>query len=105
MLRIEGGLFFANADSVRVRVREHAREARRAHRRARRRDHALRGRDARCACSTSSREDLEREHVRLLLARDVGQVRDVVRRAGGDPELTHVYPSVREAVEAAAARS
>ena len=51
------------------------------------------------------REDLVREHVRLLLARDVGQVRDVVRRAGGDPELTHVYPSVREAVEAAAARS
>jgi len=46
-------------------------------------------------------EQLRRQGVRLLIARDVGQVRDVLRSATDDPALTHVYPSVQAAVEAA----
>jgi hypothetical protein len=49
--------------------------------------------------------DLERDGVSLLLARDVGQVQDVLGRV--DPEQTSaaVYPTVREAVAAARALS
>jgi predicted RecB family endonuclease len=43
-------------------------------------------------------EDLKRDGVELLLARDVGQVRDVLR-AAADESLTRVYPSVRAAVD------
>ena len=46
-------------------------------------------------------EDLGRRGVRLLLARDVGQVRDVLRQADVGDELVRVYPTVQEAVEAA----
>lgn len=47
-------------------------------------------------------EDLRRRGVRLVVARDVGQVRDVIRRAG---EASHVelYPTVEAAVEAVTA--
>jgi hypothetical protein len=46
-------------------------------------------------------EDLEQRGARLLLARDIGQVRDVVRLAGRDPALTRVHPTVDAAVAAA----
>jgi SulP family sulfate permease len=46
-------------------------------------------------------DDLRRRGVRLLLARDIGQVRDVLRHAIDDPALTRVYPSVQAAVEEA----
>ncbi|MET0817535.1 MAG: SulP family inorganic anion transporter [Solirubrobacteraceae bacterium] len=46
------------------------------------------------------RDDLERENVRLLLARDIGQVRDVLRQAGTD-DAAAVFPSVEEAVSRA----
>lgn len=46
-------------------------------------------------------EQLREQGIRLLLARDVGQVRDVLRSATDDPSLTHVYPSVQAAVDAA----
>jgi sulfate permease, SulP family len=45
-------------------------------------------------------KDLDREGVRLLVARDTGTVRDILRRAGAEEALTHVYPSVQAAVEA-----
>jgi SulP family sulfate permease len=45
--------------------------------------------------------DLERRGVCLLLARDIGQVRDVVRRASDDPDLARVFPTVQDAVDAA----
>ncbi len=47
--------------------------------------------------------DLRRRGVALLVARDVGQVRDLLGHAAADPALQHVYPSVQAAVEAATA--
>ena len=46
-------------------------------------------------------QDLRRRNVRLLLARDIGQVRDVLSHAIDDEALTQVYPSVRAAVDEA----
>jgi sulfate permease, SulP family len=43
------------------------------------------------------RGDLDRGGVRLLVARDIGQVRDVLRRAGAEDEAV-VFPSVEDAV-------
>jgi sulfate permease, SulP family len=45
-------------------------------------------------------EELEAQHVQLLLARDVGQVRDVLRGADAAEELRRVYSTVRAAIEA-----
>jgi hypothetical protein len=44
--------------------------------------------------------DLRRSGVELVIARDVGQVRDVLRRAETDTPLPRAHPTVREAVEA-----
>ena len=44
--------------------------------------------------------DLRRQVVELVIARDVGQVRDVLRRAEGDATLPRAYPSVQDAVAA-----
>ena len=97
MLRLEGGLFFADADHVRAAVRARAR------------------RDAVRAVvldletvpfvdvtgagmlATLS-EELDAAGVRLFVARDVGQVRDVLRTAGGEQRL---YPTIDAAVAAA----
>jgi SulP family sulfate permease len=46
-------------------------------------------------------QDLRRRGVRLLIARDIGQVRDVLRSVIDDAALTHGYPSVQTAVDAA----
>jgi hypothetical protein len=46
------------------------------------------------------REELDAAGVRLFVARDVGQVRDVLRSAGGEQR---VYRTVTEAVDAARA--
>ena len=46
--------------------------------------------------------DLRREGVELVIARDVGQVRDVLRRAEGGAALPPAYPTVQDAVEAVA---
>jgi SulP family sulfate permease len=45
--------------------------------------------------------DLRRRGVALLVARDVGQVRDVRGHESDDPALHHVYPTVQAAVDAA----
>jgi MFS superfamily sulfate permease-like transporter len=45
-------------------------------------------------------ESLEREGVRLLVAREIGQVRDVVRRVATDKTPESVYPTVQAAVQA-----
>lgn len=100
VLRIEGGLFFANADPVRARVRTVA---------ARQGVHAV-VLDAESVPSIdvsalrmldALAEDLERDGVRLLIARDVGQVREMLRSGGAEPELQRVHPSVEAAVAAA----
>ena len=39
-----------------------------------------------------------RHGVQLVLARDIGQVRDVLRRAGAEDEAAALFPSVEDAV-------
>lgn len=46
------------------------------------------------------RDDLERNGVRMVLARDVGQVRDLIRRELGEDALRDAYPSVAAAIAA-----
>jgi sulfate permease, SulP family len=102
VLRVEGGLFFANADQVRAEVIRHASDPE---------VHAI-VLDAEAmpfvdVTAVGALEELARrleaDGVRLFVARDIGQVRDVMRSAGGEPELEHVYPTVQAAVDAARA--
>ena len=103
VLRIEGGLFFANADAVRAHVRAQAAETG---------VHAIvLDAEAMPFIDVTAaqmlgelHDDLARRNVQLLMARDVGDVRDVLRTADGDPSLRHVYPTVEAAVEAASGR-
>jgi SulP family sulfate permease len=51
-------------------------------------------------------EDLAQRNVRLLLARDIGQVRDILRSVIDNPAIiTHYYPTVQAAVAAAQQRT
>jgi sulfate permease, SulP family len=95
VLRVEAGLFFANAEHVRREVLAHARVD----------DVQAVVLDAETVpyidvtaaqALVQLRGDLERDGVRLLLARDVGQVRDVLRREGHEQA---VFPSVQSAVD------
>jgi sulfate permease, SulP family len=100
ILRVESGLFFANADAVRQRVRAHA---------------ATKGTrvvvlDAETVPAidvtavhmlAELTQSLEREGVRLLVTREIGQVRDVVGHVATDTTPEGVYPTVRAAVQAA----
>jgi SulP family sulfate permease len=101
LLRVEGGLFFANADTVRDAVRAHAAAPGT-------RAVVLDAETAPFIDVSAARMliqltgDLRREGVELVIARDVGQVRDVLRRAETDATLPRAYPSVRAAVEAVA---
>jgi sulfate permease, SulP family len=96
VVRIEGGLFFANADSIRAHLRDQADDVRVL---------VLDAETVPFIDVSAARmlyetaRDLEASGVRLVLARDIGQVRDVLRRAEDAPLRT--YPTVREAVEAA----
>ncbi|MGW4170993.1 STAS domain-containing protein [Streptomyces chartreusis] len=101
VLRVEAGIYFANAERIRSTVRRAA------------------GREGTTAVVIDApetvpfvdvsavrmldelAEELEARKVRLLLARDVGQVRDVLRTAEAKAELRHVRPTVRAAVDAA----
>lgn len=100
VLRVETGIYFANAERIRSTVREAA------------------DREGATAVVIDAEtvpfvdvsavrmlddlaEELESLGVRLLLARDVGQVRDVLRTAEARAELRRVHPTVRAAVEAA----
>lgn len=105
VLRVEAGLFFANVDAVRRRILDAA---------AMPGVHAivLDGEAMPFIDLTAARRleeiaaDLERQGVRLLLARDVGRVRDVLERSGGPQSgFGEVYPTVQEAVDAAAPAS
>ena len=44
-------------------------------------------------------EDLERGGIRFVIARDVGMVRDLIRRANTSDALVEVYPTVQAAVD------
>jgi hypothetical protein len=48
-------------------------------------------------------EDLRRDGVALVLARDVGQVRDVLRRSGAEAPLVQVHRTIQDAVDAVSA--
>jgi SulP family sulfate permease len=51
-------------------------------------------------------EDLAQRNVRLLLARDIGQVRDILRSVIDNPAIiTHYYPTIQAAVAAAQKRT
>jgi hypothetical protein len=43
-------------------------------------------------------QDLDRRGVQLHLARDIGQVRDVLRESGAEHARDHVHPTVAEAL-------
>jgi high affinity sulfate transporter 1 len=100
VLRVESGLYFANADPVRNRILAAAMadgitavvlDA-----------ETIPFIDVTSARMLAALEVQLRERgVRLLIARDVGQVRDVLGSATDDSTLAHVYPSVGAAVEAA----
>ncbi len=97
VIRVEGGLFFANADAVRQAIMDRI------------------GPntigvvlDAETSpfidvsateMLTQLAEELERDGVRLVIAHGIGQVRDVLRRAGADAAvLQAMYATVDEAV-------
>jgi sulfate permease, SulP family len=99
VLRLESGLFFANADAVRDAIRAHAAEPST-------RAVVLDAETIPYVDVTAARmlmllgTDLERQGVRLVMARDVGQVRDVLRRTEGERLPLSAYPTVREAIAA-----
>jgi SulP family sulfate permease len=45
-------------------------------------------------------EELAERGVRLVIARDVGQIRDVLKKAGATDALKRLFPTVDAAVEA-----
>jgi sulfate permease, SulP family len=99
VLRVESGLFFANAEAIRKEVLAHAVGGTKAI--------VLDGQTVPFIDVTAARmlealaEDLERDDIRLLLARDVGQVRDILKRQEADHPTIRAYPTVQDAVTAA----
>jgi high affinity sulfate transporter 1 len=99
VLRPEAGLFFANAEDVRGRILA-AVAAEGAH------AVVLDGETMPFVDVTAVRmlgvlaADLDRRGVTLAIARDVGQVRDLLATQDRTGLLTRVYPTVREAVAA-----
>jgi SulP family sulfate permease len=100
VLRVESGLYFANADAVRRHITEAARSTE---------THTivLDAETIPFIDVTSAQmladlaENLRARNIRLLIARDIGQVRDVLQRVVDDPALTHIYPTIQAAVDAA----
>jgi SulP family sulfate permease len=97
VLRVEGGLFFANAEHVRAAVRAHVDE-----------DTKAVVLDAQTtpfidvSAARMLRElarDLQRDGVAFVIARGIGQVRDVLRSEDADA-LVEVHTSVQDAVDA-----
>jgi sulfate permease, SulP family len=99
VLRVEGGLFFANADAVRDTIRGHAAEPGT-------RAIVLDAETVPFVDVSAARmlgllaADLHRQGVQLLFARDIGQVRDVLAREAVERPLVRTYPTVRDAVDA-----
>jgi MFS superfamily sulfate permease-like transporter len=99
VLRVEGGVFFANVDAIRERVVAAASSP------------DVHGVVLDCESvpfvDVTAAEMVERlrtllaaQGTRLVLARDIGQVRDVLGRTGDDVDAATVYPSVSAAVDA-----
>lgn len=98
VLRIEAGLFFANTESVRAQISQAARSEGT-------KTVVLDAETIPFIDISAARmldelaAELRRDGIRILLARDVGQVRDVLRMSGEDISKAQVYPSVRAAVD------
>ena len=99
VLRVESGLYFANADAVRTRILqaatpEHIRAV------------VLDAETTPFIDVTSARmladltEELHDRGIRLMIAREIGQVRDILHVVD-DRVLTNVYSTVQAAVDAA----
>ena len=99
VLRIESGLYFANAETVRSRIVDAGGAE------------GVRGVivdaettpfvDVTAArMLVAAHEELRRRGVRLVLARAVGQVRDVLGCVSDDRDLTAPYPTIKAAIAA-----
>jgi sulfate permease, SulP family len=101
ILRVESGLFFAKSDWMRDRVRAAAAETGT-------KAVILEASDISFVDVTAVQmldelaDTLDTEGVTLSVARDTDVVRDVVRLADSEHKLNRLYPSVAEAVPAAA---
>ena len=98
IVRVEGGLYFANADAVRARLMRAGRHV----------QTVILDAETIPFVDVTAAEmldrvaaDLRREGVRLVIARDVGLVRDVLDQVASETALHDVYPTVRAAVESA----
>jgi MFS superfamily sulfate permease-like transporter len=102
VVRVESGLFFANADNVRTAIRERITPTTTA---------VVLDASTTPAIDVSATEmltqlagELRRDGIALLIAHGIGQVRDVLRRAGSEQDvLQAMYATVDEAVSAAPA--
>jgi high affinity sulfate transporter 1 len=101
VIRVEGGLFFANADGVAASIRAHAQSPDVRAIVVDAESIAFIDVSAVYVLANTSR-DLATSGVRLLLAHDVGQVRDLLRTADAPHLLQDVYPTVQAAVAAVA---
>lgn len=101
--RVESGLFFANADHVREQL-----EARVGSDRASAivlDAEAVAFLDVTAAAMlVELAESLDRQGLTLVLARDIGQVRDVIRRASPHDRLTQPYVTIDQAIAAVRAQ-
>lgn len=99
VLRVESGLFFANADHVRAQVRERITPSTVA---------VILDAETTPAIDVSATDmlialasELRRRGIELLVAHGIGQIRDVLRNAGAnDDVLQTVYPTVDAAIAA-----
>jgi high affinity sulfate transporter 1 len=98
VVRPESGLFFANADNVHADIRADLTQDTRA---------VVLDLEAVPTIDVSAidmlvqlAEDLTAADIRLLIARDIGQVSDLFKSAGAGRLLDHLYPTVRAAVAA-----
>ncbi|HEX5095735.1 MAG TPA: SulP family inorganic anion transporter [Acidimicrobiia bacterium] len=102
-LRVESGLFFANADAVRDAIRTHAADTST-------RAIVLDAESIAFIDVTAVRmlrelaEDLATRKIQLVLAHEIGQVRDVMRRESGEESALAVYPTIQAAVDALGAQ-
>jgi sulfate permease, SulP family len=102
LLRVEGGLYFANADAVRARIIAASEDTEAV---------VLDAETIPYIDVTAARMldqlagDLRRRGVRFAIARDVGEVRDVLERATSAQELRDVYATVGDAVAARRGRT
>jgi len=104
VLRIESSLFFANAENVRARILD-AGLAEGVHAVILDAETAPFVDVTAARMLVASHDELERHGVRLMLARAVGQVRDVLGCITDEPDLISPYPKIDAAAEALAGGS